>query len=352
MKSWIALVKRELLEHRGAFVYFPLGVLALFALAVLSAHGLGRLHVPFETGMPSTAKLYEIGCYLAAAFWWAYLLLALFFYFADAFSADRRNNAMLFWKSMPVSDLKVLASKLLAGATIFPAIIFALFLATGLVLFFVAQLMALFSPLVPQPSLLAYGNALLQVSAFVLVHTVLGLLWYAPFFAWVGILSIVVGRWSMALAIVIPLVIGILENILTYGTGPQGGFFLNFLGERLTFGLRQEDVVAMFSSVDVLSAEAMSQRSVPAHRLDQPRRWARLHVGCALRGKRISPPQRRVVRRAMRLGAFMPLRRRPWATAHSTGMSNTAFAPVEPRPMARPPAANYIRRNPNPRRQS
>ena len=44
----------------------------------------------------------------AVALWLAYLAVALFFYFGDAFSADRRNNAMLFWKSMPVSDLKIL----------------------------------------------------------------------------------------------------------------------------------------------------------------------------------------------------------------------------------------------------
>lgn len=37
MKSWIALLKREYLEHRGAFLWLPLGLLALFTLAGLSA---------------------------------------------------------------------------------------------------------------------------------------------------------------------------------------------------------------------------------------------------------------------------------------------------------------------------
>ena len=56
--------------------------------------------------------------------WFVYLMVALFFYFADAFNADRRNNAMLFWKSMPQSDFKMLMSKMLAGMTILPALIF------------------------------------------------------------------------------------------------------------------------------------------------------------------------------------------------------------------------------------
>ena len=36
LKSWRALLVREYLEHRMAFVYFPLGILVLFALSAAS----------------------------------------------------------------------------------------------------------------------------------------------------------------------------------------------------------------------------------------------------------------------------------------------------------------------------
>jgi uncharacterized membrane protein len=56
-------------------------------------------------------KIYELGYLVLLALWLAYLAVALFFYFGDAFSADRRNNAMLFWKSMPITDAKILTSR-------------------------------------------------------------------------------------------------------------------------------------------------------------------------------------------------------------------------------------------------
>ena len=65
-------------------------------------------------------RVYEVGFLAFAVAWCLYLLGTLFFYCADGFSADRRNNAMLFWKSMPVSDFKMLMAKLTATVTIFP----------------------------------------------------------------------------------------------------------------------------------------------------------------------------------------------------------------------------------------
>ena len=71
-------------------------------------------------GVPSALKSSSSASSPPALLWGVYLLVTLFFYFADAFSADRRNNAMLFWKSMPVSDLKMLTSKMLAGLAVLP----------------------------------------------------------------------------------------------------------------------------------------------------------------------------------------------------------------------------------------
>ncbi len=85
----------------------------------------GRIRADyFGEEIGGTLKFYELAFMASIAGWTFYLLITLFFYYADAFSADKRNNAMLFWKSMPVSDLKVLSSKMVAGLTVFPALIF------------------------------------------------------------------------------------------------------------------------------------------------------------------------------------------------------------------------------------
>ena len=41
---------------------------------------------------------------------------------------------MLFWKSMPVTDFKVLLSKLVAGITVLPGTVYAVALLSGLLL--------------------------------------------------------------------------------------------------------------------------------------------------------------------------------------------------------------------------
>src|SRR5688572_7193475 len=44
------------------------------------------------------------------------LLLVLSFYFADALYGDRRDQSILFWKSLPVAEHKTILAKLVAGA--------------------------------------------------------------------------------------------------------------------------------------------------------------------------------------------------------------------------------------------
>ena len=86
--------------------------------------GLGRTGRLVTSAALILFLAFEVGFLGMGALWFVYLMAALFFYYADAFNADRRNNAMFFWKSMPLSDFKILSSKMLAGLTIFPALIF------------------------------------------------------------------------------------------------------------------------------------------------------------------------------------------------------------------------------------
>lgn len=248
MKSMVALIKREYLEHRGAFLYAPLGLLAIFTLAIASALALNKVRLPYEVGVPSALKFYELAFGFTAGLWFVYLMVALFFYYADAFSADRRNNAMFFWKSMPLTDFKVLSSKMLAGLTIFPALIFLAVLATGVVLYFDTMLALMVMPRLVVPGVLEVLASSLRIGLFALVYLALALLWYAPFFAWVGVLSTIFRRWSIPLAFLIPGLIGLLENLFFADAGPKAGYFLNFLQQRADFSLDRHDLMAAFLS--------------------------------------------------------------------------------------------------------
>lgn len=236
MKTMTALIKREYLEHRGAFLYAPATILSLVTLALTAALLFNKVRVPYEIGATSALKFFEVGFLGMAALWSLYLMVALFFYYADAFSADRRNNAMLFWKSMPVSDFTVLSSKMLAGMTLLPALIFAALIASGILLYGLTGLAVVMMPGLEVPGALEVLTSSLQLGFYALVHLVLALLWYAPFFAWVGVLSTVFRRWSIPLAFLIPGMLGLVENLFFYGAGPRGGYILSFLRRRLEFG--------------------------------------------------------------------------------------------------------------------
>jgi ABC-2 type transport system permease protein len=235
IKSWRALFVREYLEHRIAFLWFPLGIVALLAISVISALGLHRIRVDSFL-LPEALKVYEIGYLVLLALWMAYLAVALFFYFGDAFSADRRNNAMFFWKSMPVSDLKILASKYFSGSFVFPAVILVIAMVTGLMFYLAVNVAAYVLPGFALLNPLTALTSFVQISLFAVVYYVLALLWFAPFFAWVGGLSTVFGRWSLPLAFVIPGLLAVIENISMFGAGPTGGYLLNYLGYRFDFG--------------------------------------------------------------------------------------------------------------------
>jgi ABC-2 type transport system permease protein len=245
IRSWRALLVREYLEHRIAFLYFPAGILLLLTISSLSGLFTNRVRLTLLPLAGNALKLFEIADLMILALWYAYLCITLFFYFGDAFAADRRNNAMFFWKSMPVSDLRILASKFLAGVTLFPIIVFIAGLLGGLVLLglmaIAGTMIAGFPPIDPSSLFMSYA----QIAVFGASYVVLALLWYAPFLAWVGGLSTVFGRWSLPLAFVIPGLAAVVENLVAFGNGPRGGYIWSYLSSRWQFGLTDNDYGAM-----------------------------------------------------------------------------------------------------------
>jgi len=232
MRTITALIQREYLEHRGAFLYAPGIILALLTIVLAAATSFDR--IPGRIiNFGGATKLFEVAFLGMAAMWLVYLLAALFFYFADAFNADRRNNAMLFWKSMPVSDFTVLGTKMLAGATIFPALVLVAAAINSLLVLIFGYVAVLRMGFLGTPDLLTVLGVAGQVALFAIPAMLLTLLWYAPFFAWVGMLSTLVGRWSIPLAFLIPGVIGLFEKLILRFEGPDGGYFLGWLSTRM-----------------------------------------------------------------------------------------------------------------------
>jgi ABC-2 type transport system permease protein len=266
MRSWWALMVREYLEHRAPFLYVPAGIVALMVLSATASLGFNRVQVLMGNLTPTAIKVFEIGYFALLALWFAYLVVTLFFYFGDAFSADRRNNAMFFWKSMPVTDLKMVASKFFAGILLFPAIILIVAAVTGLIFYGIVNVAAVVIPGILAPSPIVTLQSFGQITLFALVDLFFAVLWYAPFLAWVGGLSTIFGRWSLPLAFVIPGLISVVENMVFFGSVPRGGYVWSYLARRWQFGLNEIDYGAIAVEPTPFGATVFIERLM--HQID------------------------------------------------------------------------------------
>jgi ABC-2 type transport system permease protein len=235
MRAFVAMVHREFIEHRGAFLYGPLILVAVLFGATILAFTVGRVDARFSGALFTVAPLrvYEVGFLAFGAGWSLYLISTLFFYSADGFAADKRNNAMLFWKSMPQSDFKVLLSKFAAALTILPGVVFAIALLSGLLLFGVAFATMLINGTGNAGFLGQIAVIYGQVALAILAIVVCGLLWYMPFIALVGAIASVVGRWAIPIAALLPALASTLEWVTLGGFHPFATHTWRFLEQRL-----------------------------------------------------------------------------------------------------------------------
>lgn len=233
MKAFAALVHREFIEHRGAFLFGPLILVAITFVLTVLAFSVNRLDTRLAGQLATVVPtwVFEAGFAGLAVAWMLYLGFVLFFYCADGFAADKRNNAMLFWKSMPVSDLKVLLSKLAAALTILPGAVFGVALLSIVLMFAVAYVTTMVGGLGNAGLFGSIAVIFVQMALVFLVVLACALLWYLPYMALVGAMGSVVGRWAIPLSFLLPTIISALEWVTLGGRHPfetRTWAFLNY----------------------------------------------------------------------------------------------------------------------------
>jgi ABC-2 type transport system permease protein len=147
------------------------------------------------------------------------------FYSLDALYGERRDRSILFWKSLPVSDLTTVLSKAIIPIAILPAIILAIAVVTQ-------SFMLLISSAVLAPSGLAgttWANFNLLRESVVLFYGVIVIaLWHAPIYGWALLISGIARRAPFLWAVLPPLAIGIFEKVAFNTT-----YFQSMLKNRL-----------------------------------------------------------------------------------------------------------------------
>jgi|KBSMisStaDraftv2_1062788.scaffolds.fasta_scaffold181662_2 ABC-2 type transport system permease protein len=188
-------IRRELWEYRSIWIA-PLAAAGL----VLFGFALRAFKLPHM--LHSAAKLSPMAQHAAMAAPFAFAagaiiitgLIVSIFYCLGALNNERRDRSILFWKSLPVSDFTTVLSKALIPFVVLPAVVVAIAVAVQLVMLLVGSAVLLANQV--DPAALWTQIPLLQLSAVMAYFVVINVLWYAPIFAWL----LMVSSWARRMA--------------------------------------------------------------------------------------------------------------------------------------------------------
>ena len=181
-------IRRELWENRSVFLA-PLAVaaLVLFALSIGTAH-LPRKVRAASTNDPAEQHLVAFRPYgMAPAPIMFVTFLVGMFYALDALHGERRDRSILFWKSLPVSDLTTVLSKASVPLVVLPLIGFALCVATLAILMVLGTVVLLARGL--SPAVLWGGFRVFLEPLIMLYGMAVFTLWFAPIYGWLLLIS-------------------------------------------------------------------------------------------------------------------------------------------------------------------
>lgn len=204
-------VRRELWEYRSLYV-------APLAVAVLALMG-SMLHIlRFPTRMHGSLdtvqqhNLFEQPYLFISLLLMGVALVVAIFYCLDTLHSERRDRSVLFWKSLPVSDLTTVLAKASIPIVILPVITFVVTAVTQGIVFSLTMLRLLGSGNV---AVLWNHVPLLQIWAMEFYHLLaFHGLWYAPFYGWLLLASAWSRRGALLWAVLPPFAIGMLEKLV------------------------------------------------------------------------------------------------------------------------------------------
>ena len=219
-------IRRELWENRYLYMA-PLAAGAVFLSGVMVNMIAMRRRIEASSDYAAQVQgLLSSRYELLAGLMMATALILSIFYCLDALYGERRDRSILFWKSLPVSDVTAVISKLSIPVLVLPLLGFGITLATEYLMLLVSS--AIFAGSGVSITGLWTQASVLRIPLIWLYHlvTVHGL-WYAPLYAWLLLVSAWAPRAPFMWALLPPFVICGVEK-LAFNTS----YFLNLLQYR------------------------------------------------------------------------------------------------------------------------
>jgi ABC-2 type transport system permease protein len=176
-------VRRELWENRSLYMA-PLAVAAvvLLAFSISAILGIGESRLRLDPSRPQMP--YE----MAAALLMLTIILTSVFYCLDALHSERRDRSILFWKSLPVSDVTTVLAKASIPLIVLPLLAFVITMAMQWLMLLVSSAVLLVSG--QSVTTLWRSLPLASMWLLLLYHLFTGhAIWPFPIYCWLLLVS-------------------------------------------------------------------------------------------------------------------------------------------------------------------
>lgn len=281
-----ALMLREYWENRRAIFTTPLVITGLFMFVIIVAMGLfGKtIHIDGESfsigefiAKMSSREAQDLQDHVNHLLVGATMPIVIGAWFCMVFTAlgslydERKDNSILFWKSMPVSDFQTVMSKLLTVILVIPLVALGFTFIFQVFLLIVGSFATIGTDYSAWDLLWTSTNIpallLVELSSIIMYG-----LWALPIFAWFMLASVLAKRTPLLLA-TIPVALTALLEALFFNSS----YLLMFIAKRLSINMGENprlgddlDQLSTKTSLDVMSS------------ITDPNLWIGLGIAAAL----------------------------------------------------------------------
>jgi ABC-2 type transport system permease protein len=238
----------------------------LFGFSISILHVLVEMHAAPWLDVMQQRELFGQPYEFAEDLIMGAVIVVGFFYSIEALHGERRDRSILFWKSLPVSDLITVLSKASIPIVVLPLLAFAITVLTQWMMLVISSAVLLGSG--QNVAILWSRVGIFHRWPMLLFHFLcIHGLWQSPIYAWLLLISVWARRVPILWAALPPLTIGIVEKVAFNTT-----YFGSLIGNRFTGGSEGIAIMERGRAMDPMMLFA------PLHFFINPGLW----IGLAL----------------------------------------------------------------------
>jgi ABC-2 type transport system permease protein len=271
-------VRRELWENRSiTFAPMIAAGIVLFGWAITTSDFADRTRAALLLGPEKQHAMMNLHYGIAAILIMVTSIAVGMFYCLDALYGERRDRSILFWKSLPVSDLTAVLAKLAIPMAVLPLVACAVIVVTQFIMLLMSSAALLANgmdaraywaqfPLFHESGVLLYGLATTAI-------------WFAPIYGWLLLVSSWAQRSPLLWAVGTPLAVGAFEKL---------AFDTSHIWSLLKFRLNGGYAEAFVFNLPAAGAPRPQQMHIPdaipdpMHFLTSPGMWLGIAAAAAL----------------------------------------------------------------------